>query len=128
MRAIRKVATPTFSPKGGTYSSAQLVAVQCATSGATIRYTTDGQEPSSSSAAYFGPISVTSTTTIKAKALMPGMIDSDPASATYAIKIDASPLDQLLGNWPIYAVAGVLAAVAVVGVGLYLRKGKKAHS
>jgi hypothetical protein len=56
------------------------------------------------------------------------MTDSDPASATYTIKTDTTSADQLLGNWSIYAVAGVLAAVAIVGGVLYWRKGKKAHS
>jgi hypothetical protein len=82
-----KVATPVFSPSAGTYSSAQSVAVSCATSGATIRYTTDGSEPSASSTPYSSPIGVSSTTTIKAKAFLSGMTDSDTASATYTINI-----------------------------------------
>jgi len=121
-----KVSTPTLTPSSGTYSSAQNVTLSCSTSGATIRYTTDGYEPSSSSAAYFGPVSVRSTTTIKAKALMPGMTDSDTVSATYTIETDTTFVDQLHGNWLIYTVAGVAAADAIVGGVLYWRKRKKA--
>ena len=121
-----KVSTPTLTPSSGTYSSAQNVTLSCSTSGATIRYTTDGYEPSSSSAAYFGPVSVRSTTTIKAKALMPGMTDSDTVSATYTIETDTTFVDQLHGNWLIYTVAGVAAAGAIVGGVLYWRKRKKA--
>jgi hypothetical protein len=82
---VPKVATPTFSPAGGTYSSAQLIVIQCATSSATIRYTTDDIEPSSSSTIYSSPILVASTTTIKAKAFKNDMPDSDTATATYTI-------------------------------------------
>ncbi len=79
------VATPTFSPVGGTYTTAQSVAISCATSGATIRYTTNGSDPTSSSTAYTGPITVSATTTIKAKAFKSGLTDSGIASATYTI-------------------------------------------
>ena len=47
-----KVATPSLSPGGGSYSSVQFVTVSCATSGATIRYTNDGSDPTSSSGVY----------------------------------------------------------------------------
>src|SRR3990170_6927174 len=86
-----KVATPTFSPSGGTYSSSQNVALSCSTSGASIRYTTDGSEPGSSSAVYSSPISISSTTTVKAKAFMSGMTDSDTAQAICTITAEPQP-------------------------------------
>src|SRR5205823_8840695 len=43
-----QVATPTFSPEGGFYLQLQSVTVSCVTAGATIRYTTDGREPTAS--------------------------------------------------------------------------------
>jgi len=79
------VATPTFSPAGGTYTSTQNVALSCTTTGATIRYTTNGSEPTSSSTVYSSPINVSSTTTIKAKAFKDGWTPSSTASATYTI-------------------------------------------
>ncbi len=42
---IQTVATPTFNPPAGTYTSVQHVTITSATSGATIRYTTNGTEP-----------------------------------------------------------------------------------
>jgi Chitobiase/beta-hexosaminidase C-terminal domain len=39
------VATPTFSPSPGTYDSSLSVTISCATAGATIHYTTHGQDP-----------------------------------------------------------------------------------
>lgn len=77
--------TPTFSPTGGTYASAQNVTLSCATPGATIYYTTDGTEPTTNSTIYSSAISVTATTTIKAKAIKSGLTDSSIASATYEI-------------------------------------------
>ncbi|URZ09269.1 beta-1,3-glucanase family protein [Clostridium felsineum] len=79
------VATPSISPSGGSYTAAQNVTINCATSGATIRYTTDGSTPTASSQVYSGPISVTSSKTIKAIATASGMNDSQVASATYTI-------------------------------------------
>jgi alpha-tubulin suppressor-like RCC1 family protein len=40
------VAAPAYSPQPGTYTSTQTVKITCATSGATIKYTTDGTDPS----------------------------------------------------------------------------------
>ena len=60
------VATPNYTPAGGTYTSAQSVTLTCATAGATIYYTTDGSTPSRTSAVYSTPIAVTGATTIKA--------------------------------------------------------------
>jgi hypothetical protein len=81
-----KVATPTFSPTPGTYTSrSKIVTISCATSGATIRYTTDGSEPLPDSTQYTGSITITGSCMIKAKAFKPGYKDSDTASGTYTI-------------------------------------------
>ena len=83
----QRVVTPTFSPTGGTYTSAQNVSISTNTNGATIRYTTDGSTPNALSAIYTGPINVAQTTTIKAYATNGGMTDSDVSTATYIINI-----------------------------------------
>jgi surface antigen len=80
-----RVATPTFSPSGGTFTGPKSVTMSCGTSGATIRYTTNGNTPTSSSTKYTGAITVDKTTTIKAKAFKSGMTDSYTATATYTI-------------------------------------------
>ncbi|MCQ2262641.1 MAG: chitobiase/beta-hexosaminidase C-terminal domain-containing protein, partial [Bacteroidales bacterium] len=80
------VATPTFNPESGTFTEAQNVSISCATSGATIHYTTDGTTPTASSAVYSTPISVAETMTIKALAVKEGMINSEIAEATYTIQ------------------------------------------
>ncbi|WP_179211547.1 chitobiase/beta-hexosaminidase C-terminal domain-containing protein, partial [Thermoanaerobacterium thermosaccharolyticum] len=86
-----QVATPVFSPTGGTYTSAQNVTISCATSGATIYYTTDGTDPTTNSLIYSGPINISTTTTIKALAVAPGMTNSEIASTTYTISSSTIP-------------------------------------
>lgn len=88
----QSVATPTFSPSPGTYSSAQSVTISCATNDAVIRYTTNGEDPTLSSTLYTGPISISSgTVTIKARAFKSGMTDSDIASGTWTITSSSGP-------------------------------------
>ena len=82
------VASPTFSPAAGTYTSTQTVTISTATSGASIRYTTDGSAPSETAGTvYSAPITVSSTETVKAIAYESGMTDSAVASATYTISV-----------------------------------------
>ena len=81
------VATPTFTPAAGTYTSVQNVTIACTTEGATIYYTTDGSTPTTSSAPYTEPIQVGETKTIKAFAVKDSMIDSEIATATYTINL-----------------------------------------
>jgi alpha-tubulin suppressor-like RCC1 family protein len=82
-----KVATPKFIPNPGTYTSTTSVTITCATTGATIRYTTDGSDPTPSSPVYSSAISITSTTTLKAKATKSGMPDSNVAEGLYLLKV-----------------------------------------
>jgi len=82
----QKVATPTFSPGGGTYTGSVTVTISDATSGATIHYTTDGSTPTTSSAVYTGALTFTQTTTLKAMAAASGMTNSAVASATYTVQ------------------------------------------
>lgn len=81
------VATPTFSPAAGTYSSAQTVTISSATSGATIYYTTDGTDPTTASTQYTSAIAVSSTQTVKAIAVKSGYVDSAIGSAAYTINL-----------------------------------------
>ena len=84
------VETPTFSPAAGTYIGTQSVSISCATDGAIIYYTTDGSEPTTSSAVYSSAISVSSTSTIKVLAKKAGLTDAT-ASAAYTILATPSP-------------------------------------
>lgn len=77
------VATPTFNPAEGTYYEPQSVSISCATDGATICYTTDGTEPTENSSQYSVPLTISETTTLKAKAFKSGYTASTVATATY---------------------------------------------
>ena len=85
--AMGQVAAPTFTPAAGTYTSEQdlNVSMSCATTGATIYYTTDGTTPTQTSTVYSTPIEITETTTIKAIAMAENMLPSEVAEATYTI-------------------------------------------
>ncbi len=95
--AASVVAAPTFSPAGGTYTSAQNVTISTTTSGATIYYTTDGSTPSSHSTAYTTPIPVSGNMTIKAIAVK-GDVLSTVVTATYII---GSSANNVNANWNI---------------------------
>jgi hypothetical protein len=83
-----KVATPTFLPPDGTlFDTTLAVTVSCATAGAEIRYTLDGSEPTAASTLYTAPITLSATTTIRARASKTGRADSDLAQATYSKSI-----------------------------------------
>lgn len=84
--ALETVATPTFSPAAGAVASGTEVTISTTTAGATIHYTVDGNDPTTSSATYSSPIEITATTTIKAIAVKDGMADSEVASATYTVQ------------------------------------------
>jgi hypothetical protein len=81
-----QAAAPSFSLAGGTYNRSQSITLADASSGVTVYYTTDGTTPTTSSARYRGPISVTRTSTINAIATRTGWTNSSVASATYIIK------------------------------------------
>jgi beta-glucanase (GH16 family) len=83
--ALPAAAAPAFSPATGTYTSAQSVIISDATAGATIYYTTNGTTPTTASAVYSGPITVSASETIAAIATATGHSTSSVASAAYNI-------------------------------------------
>ena len=93
------VATPAFSPAGGTYVSSVTVSITDSTAGASIYYTTDGSAPTTSSTRYTGPIQITQTRTVRAMAAANGMADSGVASATYTIRVAAPVLGPASGTY-----------------------------
>ncbi len=81
-------ATPTFTPASGEIFYYTLdVEIACADSGAVIYYTTDGTVPTTESTPYTEPITLSATTTVKARAYTAGKGPSAVASATYTHSI-----------------------------------------
>ena len=103
---VNQVKTPTFDPAEGTYTTPQSVTLATATDGASIYYTTDGSDPTASSTLYTAPITVSTTTTIKAIAIKAGMDNSGIATATYTFQEVPSQVEA-----PIFSpVAGFYTA------------------
>lgn len=102
-----KVAKPAISAEG-TYSASPkfLVTITCGTADATVRYTTDGNDATSSSTIYTAPFEVTgaagTSVTIKARAFKTAMADSDKADAkeyTFATTPPVPPDPVACGTW-----------------------------
>ncbi|MDR3047727.1 MAG: chitobiase/beta-hexosaminidase C-terminal domain-containing protein [Bacteroidales bacterium] len=82
------VATPVITPATSTYFTTPIsVSIACATTGATIRYTTDGSEPTESATIYTAPFNVSTSSTIKAKAWKTDFLPSNIATATYTFLV-----------------------------------------
>ena len=81
------VATPTFDPAAGEVQAGTLVTISTTTVNATIRYTTDGSEPTTSNGEEYNnkPIVINSDVTIKAIAVDDNQNVSAVAEATYTI-------------------------------------------
>lgn len=105
------VSTPTFSLAGGTYTTEQTVTISCATSGATIYYTTNGSKPSTSSTMYNGAITISETTTLKAIAIKDGT-ESSVAEATYTINTGGGDEPTPSGNGSFTKVTSASQLVA----------------
>lgn len=127
------VATPTFSPEAGTYTTAQSVTISCTTDGATIYYTTNGDVPTTSSAVYSTPIAISETTTVKAMGVKTGMSNSNVASATYTIESVITIAEaRTLANNQYASVQGTVTFIdgrniyvqdETAGIDLYLNSG-----
>lgn len=86
-QTVPQVAPVTFTPTNGNFIITTNVALACATSGATIRYTTDGSPPTGASPVYSSPITVTADTTIRAFATKTYYADSTPTAKVMTLVI-----------------------------------------
>ncbi len=118
-----QAAVPLFTPPAGSYPNAQSVVLTCPTIGASIRYTTDGTDPSPTNGTiYAGPITVSINQTIKAYAFLAGYQDSPIVSSTYAIgtyiPVVATPvMDPVSGTYP--SVQNVSISTSTPGAMIY---------
>jgi hypothetical protein len=124
------VATPTFSPAGGTYSITQTVTISTTTPLAVLCYTTDGSTPTEVSnlcsggttSTYSTPISVATTQTVKAIGTLATYTDSAVGSAAYTISASCTPpagatYDYDVNNSGNYCTSGTTACTN--GLGIY---------
>jgi hypothetical protein len=90
---VAAAATPTFSPDGGTFTSAQPVTISTTTTTGSpaIYYTTDGTTPTypitGTTQHYTGAITVSSTETLNAIAVATGFSNSAEGSAYFTVNL-----------------------------------------
>ena len=80
----QNAASPLISPNGGTFSTAQTVALSSTTASANIHFTLDGSAPTPASTPYTVPITIASNTIVNAIASAPGYIQSGVSSAAFS--------------------------------------------
>lgn len=85
---VRTVAAPVFSITDSTYTVPQSVTITTETSGAEIRYTTDGSEPEESSTLYTKPLIISTDTVLKARAYKNNWEPSEVSVLTVFIDIE----------------------------------------
>jgi hypothetical protein len=101
---IQQVATPSISPTNGTVftTSSKRVTITCATDDAEVRFTTNGVDPTASSALYSSSFNIYATTTVKARAFKSGMTDSEIAVVTITKPIVITLSDALdVPDWTV---------------------------
>lgn len=95
-----EVATPTFSPSNGTFSTSVEVTLSTVTSGASIYYTLDGSTPDATDTLYTAPFTLTESTTVKAIGVKSGLTNSSVASKIY----NEAAGEDLMGREGLYVV------------------------
>jgi alpha-tubulin suppressor-like RCC1 family protein len=115
------VAAPSFSPAGGSYAGLQTVTLSCATAGATVRFTTDGTDPTFSSAIYTQPLTAAASTTVKARAFKLDWLASPITSASYSIGNGSAAEPPLLGPGSGRYASGLRVSVTSPQTGVTIR-------
>ncbi|HAK96411.1 MAG TPA: hypothetical protein DCM87_15825, partial [Planctomycetes bacterium] len=78
-------AAPTITPAGGTFISQVEVTLATTTTGAEIRYTTDGSAPSLSSPLYAAPFVLTASAMVSARTFAADLDPSDISSTSFTV-------------------------------------------
>ncbi len=111
--------TPSMDVAAGFYTSTQMVSITNNEANSILRYTTDGNNPTTSSPEYTGPITVDATTVIKAQSfsndanILPGKMDfntyfinEDFSLAVFSVAAD-SVIDLANGNGPVIPIGSL---------------------
>ncbi|MBT2734475.1 endonuclease [Bacillus sp. ISL-7] len=107
------------TPGAGLVNTGTLVTLATGTAGATIHYTLDGSEPTTTSPAFIQPIVISKATTIKAVAVKEGMTNSAVATFNYIIQdgpihiydIQGKSHNSLLNGKTVSDVEGVVTYI-----------------
>ncbi len=119
--AATQANVPVITPNGGEITADTEISIACATEGASIYYTIDGTEPSTSSTLYEAPFKLSASATVKAIATASGLEQSSVAEATFTFPfanigefIDAASSSAA-------TIAGPVTVVAQSGSYLFLQ-------
>jgi peptidoglycan/xylan/chitin deacetylase (PgdA/CDA1 family) len=91
---VSSIACDAAACSGSTYTSAVSVSLSATDTGSgvdAIRYTTDGSDPTTSSALYSGPFSISTTSTVKYRAW--DVAGNAEATNSQLIQVDTTPVD-----------------------------------
>ncbi|HTB81299.1 MAG TPA: chitobiase/beta-hexosaminidase C-terminal domain-containing protein [Opitutaceae bacterium] len=110
-------AAPIFTPYSGTYSSGQTVTLASATSGASIRYTTDDSTPTATTGtAYSGPITLTADMNIRAIATVSGSNNSAVNTAIYTVTGSGPPPPPVVADPTFNPSAGTYTSAPTITI------------
>ena len=93
-----KVQAVSATPKEGMVPQGTKVELTTNTEGATIYFTLDGSEPTTTSTVYSAPIEITVDTTIKAMAVKTSLTNSDVSQFSYSIAIENLHIHDIQGE------------------------------
>ncbi len=91
---------PSLSHQEGTYYTPFNLIITTTTPGGEIRYTTDGSEPTETSALYTSALNISMSASIKAKTFKNNWNTSGTVSANYTLKVVAPAFSPLPGVFP----------------------------
>ncbi len=111
-----QVATPQLTPPSGTYGDPQTVTINSSTSGATLRYTTDGSDPTDGSTIYNAPITIGQNTTLLVKGYRSGVLSSDTVQAVYVLQVREPSISPRSG---LYTTAPAVTITADAGTSIH---------
>ena len=119
--AATQANTPVITPNGGEVTADTEISIECATEGASIYYTIDGTEPSTSSTLYTAPFRLSAATIVKAIAIAEGLEASAVAEAEFTFPVANIGEFISAANPNATTIAGPVTVVAQAGSYLFLQ-------
>jgi len=119
LNGLTQTSSPVITPGTESYSGSISVTITDATPGAAIYYTTDGTSATTLSTLYTGPITVSSTETIKAIASATGLLLSAQTAATYTNVSEATAVIFSLPTGTYGSAQSVSLSDATAGATIY---------
>lgn len=94
------VTAPKISPNSGTSINSVTVNLTSTTSGAELRYTLDGSEPTPASSLYTGPFKLTTNAVVSVAGFRAGFASSPTVAARYTVQVDTPVMSPSEGFFP----------------------------